>query len=63
MPANKTFGGQGTYILDGFFDTPVFMADIWNPDHLSNSLHLWLPIEFDEDGTPEIRWTDKVPEM
>ena len=63
MPANKTFGGQGTYILDGFFDTPVFMADIWNPDHLSNSLHLWLPIEFDEDGTPVIRWTDKVPEM
>ena len=60
MPANKTFGGQGTYILDGFFDTPVFMADIWNPDHLSNSLHLWLPIEFDEDGTPVIRWTDKV---
>ncbi|MEE0520723.1 MAG: glycoside hydrolase family 43 protein [Bacteroidaceae bacterium] len=63
MPADKTFGGQGTYILTDVFSTPVFMADIWNPDHLSNSLHLWLPIDFDESGTPLIRWTDKVPEM
>lgn len=63
MPANKTFGGQGTYILDGVFDEPVFMADIWNPEHLSNSLHLWLPISFDDDGVPVIRWSDKVPEL
>jgi hypothetical protein len=61
MPANKTFGAQGTYILkhNGQF---IFMADIWNPRHLSNSLHLWLPIKFDkqQDGTelPVIEWVD-----
>lgn len=57
MPANKTFGAQGTYILShqGRF---IFMADIWNPKHLRNSLHLWLPIQFTEDGTPQIEWTD-----
>lgn len=63
MPANKTFGSQGTCIIDGVFDQPVFMADIWNPDHLSNSLHLWLPISFDDEGVPVIRWCDNVPEL
>lgn len=63
MPANKTFGSQGTYIIDGVFDQPVFMADIWNPDHLSNSLHLWLPISFDGEGVPVIKWCDNVPEL
>lgn len=63
MPANKTFGSQGTCIIDGVFGQPVFMADIWNPDHLSNSLHLWLPISFDDEGVPVIRWCDNVPEL
>lgn len=63
IPANRTFGSQGTYIIDGVFDKPVFMADIWNPDHLSNSLHLWLPISFDAEGTPVIEWCDEVPEL
>lgn len=59
MPANKTFGAQGTYIyeMDGQL---VFMADIWNERHLSQSLHLWLPMEFDGDGKPVIRWTDQA---
>ncbi len=38
---------------------PIFMADIWNPRHLSQSLHLWLPIEFDANDVPVIRWADK----
>ena len=67
FPANKTFGAQGAYILynvpapsaDTPLAAPIFMADIWNPRHLSQSLHLWLPIEFGEDGTPIIRWVDK----
>ena len=60
MPANKTFGAQGTYIMN-IGSTPVFMADIWNPRHLSESLHLWLPISFDEKNTPVIYWTDEAP--
>lgn len=66
FPANKTFGGQGTYILDlkalgmsGISTSDyIFMADIWNPQHLSQSLHIWLPIQFAEDGTPVIKWTE-----
>ena len=58
MPANKTFGAQGTYILQRGSQL-LFMADIWNPRHLAQSLHLWLPIRFDEQGTPVIAWADK----
>lgn len=50
---DKTYNGQGTYILtDGEYIT--FMADIWNPKSLPESEHLWLPITFDEDGIPAI---------
>lgn len=56
--ANKTFGGQGTYIYK--VETAaqkkmfhgaeyVFMADIWNPKHLSDSRHLWIPISWEND--------------
>lgn len=51
--ADKTFGGQGTYILQEGDDI-TFMADIWNPKNLTDSRHLWLPITFDKDGTPVI---------
>ena len=56
--ANKTFGAQGTYILN-LGDRQYFMADIWNPRHLSRSMHIWLPIEYAADGTPVIKWVDK----
>lgn len=51
--ADKTFGGQGTYVmnLDGNL---TFMADLWKPKALCESGHLWLPIQFDKDGTPYI---------
>lgn len=59
--ADKTFGAQGTSILaphDGKGRRGgteyVFMADIWNPDNLADSRHLWLPIGF-EDGLPVLR--------
>ena len=51
--AEKTFGGQGTWILNTGTEY-IFMADQWNPRHLSYSRHLWLPITFDPDGTPII---------
>ena len=57
FPASKTFGAQGTYILD-LGDVQYFMADVWNPSHLRRSLHLWLPITYDKEGTPVIRWTE-----
>lgn len=61
--ADKTFGAQGTYIFElttgrerKLFKGAghVFMADIWNPEHLSESRHLWIPVTF-EDGVPVLR--------
>ena len=61
--ADKTFGAQGTYIYKvetaaqkKMFSGAdyVFMADIWNPKHLSDSRHLWIPISF-EDDMPVLR--------
>ena len=68
FPADKTFGGQGTYILDLqslgeeslSASQYLFMADIWNPEHLSQSLHIWLPIQFTADGTPRIEWRETI---
>lgn len=58
--AKKSFHTQGTYIfkVEGTEDGFVFMADRWNPQSLKNSRHIWLPIDFEADGTPVIRWTD-----
>lgn len=49
--SDKTFDSQSTavFVNDGKY---TFMADMWNPDDLANSRHLWLPIHFDADGTP-----------
>lgn len=60
--ADKTFGAQGTYILQltdakmqkQFGAEYVFMADIWKPKTLSDSRHLWIPIAF-ENGAPVLK--------
>lgn len=56
---NRTFGGQSTYILplpqygdDAF----LFMADQWRPNSLADSRYLWLPIRFDQEEKPELRF-------
>lgn len=57
--ADKTFGGQGTYVLplgDGHF---IFMADVWKPDSLMYSGYIWLPVEFGADGMPFVAWKDR----
>lgn len=58
--AKKSFHTQGTYIfkVEGTEDGFVLMADSWNPQSLKNSRHIWLPIDFEADGTPVIRWVD-----
>lgn len=60
--ADKTFGAQAAYVLKidnakirkAFGSGLVFMADIWNPEHLNDSRHLWIPITF-ENGLPTLR--------
>ena len=58
--ADKSFFSQGTYIfkVEGK-DQYIFMADRWNPRSLKNSRHIWLPIAFEEDGTPVLEWKDE----
>jgi len=55
--AEKTFGGQSTFVLplpgrEGAF---IFMADIWRGGNLINSRYIWLPVQF-EDGRLVIEW-------
>ncbi|MCR5395424.1 MAG: glycoside hydrolase family 43 protein [Bacteroidales bacterium] len=56
--ADKTFGGQSTFILPLGNDRWIFMADIWRPRHPSDARYIWLPIDF-EDDKPVIRWCDE----
>ncbi len=55
--ADKTFGGQSTYILT-VGKKHIFMADIWRPKHPSDARYIWLPISF-EKGIPVIQWQDE----
>lgn len=52
--AEKTFGGQSTYILPVGNDGFIAMFDVWRPQNLRDSRYIWLPIRFDADGTPYI---------
>lgn len=50
--ADKTFGGQSTFVLSLPEGKYLFMADIWKPKSLMYSGHLWIPIRFDGEGKP-----------
>ena len=58
--SEKTFGGQSTFVLELPENRFIFMADVWKPKSLMYSGHIWLPIQFDEQGVPFIEWTDEV---
>ncbi|MBL4701310.1 MAG: hypothetical protein JKX85_08630 [Phycisphaeraceae bacterium] len=48
LGANKTFGGQSTYIqkVQGQKDAYIAMFDIWNPQNAIDGKYVWLPISF-----------------
>ena len=52
-----TFGSQSTQILQlhGKKDAFIYMGDRWIPDNLSDTRHIWLPVEW-EKGNPVIKW-------
>ena len=60
--ADKTFGGQSTFILPLGNDQYLFMADIWRPQHPSDARYIWLPIEF-EGEMPKIKWQTLSPAL
>ncbi|MDE7347247.1 MAG: glycoside hydrolase family 43 protein [Muribaculaceae bacterium] len=49
--SETTFDTQGTYIFKQG-DTFTFMADRWNPENLGDSRHVWIPLNFDDEGKP-----------
>jgi beta-galactosidase len=59
--AQKTFGGQSTFVLPlpGRQGAFIFMADRWKGDgNLIDSRYLWLPIQFDQERLV-IGWRDE----
>ena len=59
--ADKTFGGQSTFVLpvQGRDDTFIFMADRRKQWNLPDSRYLWLPLEFTPEGKPVVRWQER----
>ncbi len=55
-----SYGGQSTFILtvQGMADTHLALFDINKPEHPYESLHIWLPISF-ENGRMTIPWRDQ----
>jgi len=59
--ADITYNSQSTYILpvpgkNGQF---IFMADRWVPENAIDGRYIWLPIQFDQKGTPFLEWKDE----
>lgn len=59
--AANTFHAQSTYVLpvQGKPDTFIFMADRWKQWDLQDSRYIWLPLEFDADGSPTVPWQSR----
>lgn len=55
-----TYHSQSTYIqpIIGKKDAFLFMADRWNPECHTKGTYIWLPIQFEADGTPYLEWMD-----
>jgi hypothetical protein len=59
--ADITFGCQSTFVLpvQGKPDTFIAMFDRWKKWELQDSRYVWLPVEFDSEGAPTLRWQSR----
>lgn len=59
--AEITFHSQSTFVLPVGTENNRFIAmfDRWNKHDLKDSRYVWLPIEFNNDGSVEIAWRPK----
>ncbi len=59
--AELTFRSQSTFVLQipGKKDAFVFMGDRWTPENAIDGRYIWLPIQFDENGIPFLKWIDE----
>lgn len=57
--ADKTFGGQSTYVLPiaGKQDRFIFIADQWNPKNLIDSRYVFLPVQLN-NGQVTVEWKE-----
>jgi hypothetical protein len=60
MGADKTFGGQISFLLPvaGKSDAFIAMFDVWKPEAAAEGTYVWLPVEF-KNGQPVIAWRDR----
>jgi hypothetical protein len=60
IDAGKTFNSQGTFVLPvaDRGDAFIFMADRWKQWNLPDSRYVWLPMEFNGEEKPVLRWRD-----
>lgn len=59
--AETTFGSQSTFVLPvaGRPETFIAMFDRWKKWDLQDSRYVWLPLEFDPEGRPILRWQER----
>ncbi len=55
-----TFGSQSTFVLpvQGKPGAFIFMGDRWKPSNPIDAPHIWLPLQFDKNGKPFLKWLD-----
>ncbi len=58
LGAEKTFGGQSTFILRTADGRHVALFDLWRPDNPVDGRYAWLPVDFSGD-TPAIAWRNE----
>ncbi|MDF7825366.1 glycoside hydrolase family 43 protein [Pontiellaceae bacterium B12227] len=60
LGAEKTFGGQSTFVLpvQGRQDAYIAMFDLWQPKNAIDGRYVWLPVEFEGDSF-FIHWKDE----
>lgn len=56
-----TFNSQSTYVLPvhGKQNAFIFMADRWNPDNAIDGRYVWLPVMFNKNDRPYLKWMDE----
>lgn len=53
-----TFNSQSTFVLTTDSGNHIFMADRWAPENPIDGRYIWLPIQFNEENIPYIKWLD-----
>lgn len=59
--ADKTYGCQSAFVLSVAGRPNQFIAlfDRWQKWDLKNSRYVWLPVEFDQENNPVVRWQER----